>query len=68
MEAYKRLIIECINTKYQGLENTKEYKNIMKNIDSIAKIAYKLSRYINDLEDETRMICDVVKEFEEDDL
>lgn len=67
MEAYKRLIIECINTRYQGLENTKEYKTIIKNIDSITKIAYKLSRYINDSEDEVKMIWDVIKEFEEDD-
>lgn len=67
MEEYKKLIIERINTKYQGLGNTKEYKNIIKNIDNITKIAYKLSKYISDSEDEDRMIYDVIKEFEEDD-
>ncbi len=67
MEDYKRIIIERINTKYQGLGNTKEYKNIIKNIDNITKIAYKLSKYISDSEDEDKMIWDVIKEFEEDD-
>ena len=67
MEEYKKLIIERINTKYYRLGNTKEYKNIIKNIDNITKIAYKLSKYISDSEDEDRMIYNVIKEFEEDD-
>ena len=35
MREYKEMIIEWVETYYQGEEDTKEYQNIMKNINNI---------------------------------
>ena len=35
MREYKQMIIEWIDTEYQGYEDTQEYKDIMKNINNI---------------------------------
>ena len=68
MKEYKQTIIEYIDTEYQGLEDTKEYKNIIKNIDSIVEKAYKKLKHINNLEDEIKMVWDIVKEMKENEL
>lgn len=40
MREYKQMVIEWINTEYQGYEDTQEYKDIMKNIDNIVYEVY----------------------------
>jgi hypothetical protein len=62
MRNYKQMVIEWVNTDYQGYEDTQEYKDIMKNINNIV---YEVFHEVNDglaLEEEMDLVwCTIEK-------
>lgn len=65
MEEYKKMIIEWIDSEYCYLWDTKEYINIMRNID---KIVNKVFPKINDsmtLEKEMDVVWEEINKYKE---
>lgn len=61
--AYKDMIIEWVETEYQGLEDTNEFKNIMKNIDKIVKNVFpKIDNNLT-IEEELNIVWEEINKY-----
>lgn len=65
-EEYKQHIINIININYKGLENTEEYKKIMKNINKIVNNIYSDLKETIYIEQEVKIIWNEINKYKEE--
>ena len=65
-EEYTQHIINIININYKGLENTEEYKKIMKNINKIVNNIYSDLKETIYIEQEVKIIWNEINKYKEE--